>query len=250
VDIAALLAKCDVVGDRRDELLELAERAFEPSWWLEYGLNLPMRLTTLSDHEDAAIAIIGFETGLIPGLLQTKSYMTALMESLPIIPKGEIEERVELRMMRQDIHDHSKPPKCRFFLDEQTVTRTGAGREIMSEQVHHLLRMAVRPNIEIRVVPDAVGFHGGRLPFHLMEFAELNPVVYLENLNSAAFLEQKDTVAGYRSIVADLERVALDEGQSRAWLASVATALGQPREEHDEHAEPGEPDVAEKFFLG
>ncbi|WP_414635746.1 DUF397 domain-containing protein [Actinophytocola sp.] len=32
-----------------------------------------------------------------------------------------------------------------------------------------------------------------------------------------------------------LAKVALDEEHSRAWLASLATELGAPREEHDEH---------------
>jgi hypothetical protein len=237
-----------VVGDWRDELLELAERAFEPSWWLEYGERLPADLTTLSDHENAAILMTNFETSIMPGLLQTEDYMRALMRCLPVIPEVEIPDRIRLRLKRQEIHDRRKPPKCQFYLAEHVVTRTGPGREIMSEQVHHLLRMAVRPNIEIRIVPDAAGLHGGCPPFHMLEFTELNPVVYLEQLNSAAFLEKKDTVAGYRRIVADLERVALDEGQSRAWLATVATALGEPREEQDEHAAPGEPDVATEFL--
>lgn len=103
----------------------------------------------------------------------------------------------------------------------------------MSEQVHHLLRMSVRPHVEIRVVPDGAGFHAGQQPFHLMEFTELNPVLHIDNMTSVLFLERKDTINGYRRIVDDLSRIALDEGQTRAWLASVATALGEPREGQD-----------------
>jgi hypothetical protein len=116
----------------------------------------------------------------------------------------------------------------------------------MSEQVHHLLQMAVRPYVEIRVIPDAIGYHGGWMPFHLMDFTELNPVVYVENLNSTAFLEQQETIAGYRRIVADLDRVALDEGQSRAWLAELARTLGRSQEERNELAIYG---MAEEFHL-
>lgn len=175
--------------------------------------------------------------------------MTALMESMPFIPKEEIPERVALRTKRQDRHDQDNPPTCRFFIDEHVVTRTGAGRHIMSDQVHHLLRLAVRPHIHLRVVPDAGGFHSSHQPFHLMEFAELNPAVWLESLNSAALLEQRDTIAGYRLTVADLDRVALDEEQSRAWLATVATALSHPQEEHERYAAPGRPGVRKEFHL-
>lgn len=245
-DIAGFLAICGIHSPRRETLLNLARNAYEPSWWHEYGDRIPERLTTLSDYEDAAIAITNFANTLVPGLLQTQDYMRAQMRALPAITDEEIEERVLLRLARQNLFDRTYPARYRFFLEEAMLTRKGPGRQIMSDQVHHLLRMAVRPYVEIRIVPDDVGLHAGQLPLHLMEFTELHPVVFIENPNSAAFLEQKDTIAEYRRIVADLDRVALDEEQSRAWLATVATALGQPREEHDEHAPNG---VAEEFVF-
>ncbi|HEY0453636.1 DUF5753 domain-containing protein [Actinophytocola sp.] len=248
VDIAAFLALVDVTGTRREELLELAKDAYDLGWWQQFGDRLPERHLTLAAHEDLSTAIIEYQDGYVPGLLQTEAYMRALMRVLPTIPDGEIDQRVEMRTMRQDILDRKKPAKFQFFLDEYMVTRTGFGRQIMSDQVHHLLRMAVRPHVAIRVIPDAVGIHGGQMPFKLMDFLEINSVVFLENLTSTLFLERKDALESYRRIVADLDRVALDEGRSRAWLATVATTLGEPREEQDEHAPLGDPDVEEEHF--
>lgn len=238
-DVAAFLAICDIRNPRRAELLRLARNLFEPSWWQEYGQCLPEHLTILTDYEDAAIATTNFEAIIVPGLLQTESYMRALMRSNPVIPDHEIEDRVRLRLMRQQIFDRNPSAQFRFYLDEHVLARTGAGRDTMRDQAHHLLRMGVRPNIEIRVVPDAAGLNGGCMPFVLMEFTELNPVTYVENLNSAAFLEQRETITGYRRIVAGLGRVALDEERSRTWLARLATMLGRPRGEHDEHVVEG-----------
>ena len=133
-DIAAFLAICGITGPKRDALIRLTRDSYEPSWWLEFGERLPSRLSTLSDYEDAAIAITSFQNALVPGLLQTASYMRALMNSLPVIPKDEIEQRIELRRMRQDIIDGANPTKYRFFLDEVVFTRTGPGREIMSDR--------------------------------------------------------------------------------------------------------------------
>lgn len=248
VDIAAFLAICGITGPKRDELLELAQNAYEPGWWQQYDNRLPARHLTLIEHEDAAVAVTDFQTHLVPGLLQTREYTRALMRTLPVIPEEEIDERTELRWKRQDIFDRHHPARFRFFVDEHVLTRTtGFGRRVESEQVHHLLRMAVRPHVEIRVIPDAAGIHAAHEPFKLLEFSELNPVVFIENMTSALFLERKEPVAGHRHVVADLDRIALDEGQSRAWLASLASALGGPREEHDEHAPNGEPDLAEEF---
>jgi hypothetical protein len=85
----------------------------------------------------------------------------------------------------------------------------------MSEQVHHLLRMSVRSNVEIRVIPDAFGFHAGRQAFHMMEFTELHPVVHIETETSALFLERRPTTTAFRRVADALARVALSEGQSR-----------------------------------
>lgn len=247
-DISAVLALCGIIGPKRDQLMDLARHVNEPSWWQEYGDRLPPELCTLSDHEDAAIAITSFQTMIVPGLLQTDSYMRGLMTSNLAIPDDEVDERVKARKRRRRIFERRDQVRFRFFIDEYAVRRTGPGPVAMSDQLHQLLRMAVRPSVDIRIVPDAVGFHAGQQPFHLMEFIELNPVVHIEDMTSVFFLERKDTIAGYRRIAAELDRIALDEGQSRAWLAQVASELASPREEHDEHARPGHADLAEEFF--
>lgn len=235
-DIAALLAICGIKTPKRDELVELSRRANERGWWQEYGDRLPPELVTLTDYEDSAIAITSFEIARVPGLLQTEEYARAILRAYPNIPASELDERVRTRLRRHDVLERQPLAGFRFFLDESALTRTGPGWEIMSGQLHHLLRLSVRPNIEIRVIPDAVGFHAGEMSFQLMEFTELRPVVFIECPTSALFLERDDTIAGYRRIVANLDNVALSEVHSRAWLANLANKLGARREDHDEHA--------------
>jgi len=59
----------------------------------------------------------------------------------------------------------------------------------MSDQLHHLLRMSVRPYLTLRVVPAALGAHAGIAGhFTLLEFAELKPVAYLDSQTSSLFL--------------------------------------------------------------
>jgi hypothetical protein len=80
--------------------------------------------------------------------------------------------------------------------------------------------MAVRPNIVLRVVPEPVGIRDAK-PFTLLDFAALPTVAYLEQPTSAAFLEADDTIAAYRQLVDELDRRALDEMDTRGWLAAV-----------------------------
>ena len=231
-DVSAVLAVGRIVGPKRQELLEMARHATERGWWQDFGDRLPGEVRTLSDHEDSALTITNFETVVIPGLLQTPEYSTALITANPVIPEAETGDRVMARQRRQRIVDRQYPAQFRFYIDEYAVRRTGAGRRIMSEQVHQLLRMSVRPYIEIRVILDSVGFHAAQKPFQLMEFTEINPVLFIESDTSALFLERKDTIDSYRRTIAGLSKVALDEDRSRSWLAALASELGEERHAH------------------
>jgi hypothetical protein len=214
-DLVAVLAVCGIKGPAKQNLIQLAAHAHEPGWWQDYDDRLPIELQTLIDYEDAAIAITNFSTDMIPGLLQVPDYVRTIMRTSVAVPVNEVEVRVKARTRRRDIFDRPYPPRFRFFMDEYALRRTGPGRETMSDQVHHLLRMSTRPHVEIRVIPDASGFHAGKQSFHLMEFTELHPVVHIEAETSALFLERRPTTTAFRRMADALARVALTEGQSR-----------------------------------
>ncbi|HCT78759.1 MAG TPA: XRE family transcriptional regulator, partial [Micromonosporaceae bacterium] len=229
-DVASLLAMCGVGGTERDRLLRLTRESHQPGWWQQYGDRLPAELRTLIEHENSAVAITHYHSTLVPGLLQVADYVRAQIRASATIPADEIEERVRARLRRQEVFNRRYPARFRFFIDEYTVRRPGVDREIMSDQVHHLLRMAVRPHVEIRLIPGSVGFHAGHGgPFMLMEFAEINPVVYIENETSSLFGEQPESTRAYRAILRALAEVAFDEAQSRAWISRLARELsGHP----------------------
>lgn len=237
-DVASVLAMCDISGGERERLLRLAREAHEPSWLQEHGDRLPPKLLTLIDHENSAIAITEYQALLVPGLLQTSSYTRSVMRALATIPAEEVEERVEARLKRQEILNRIRPALFRFFMDDHVLLKTGPGREVMSEQLHHLLRLSVRPCVQVRILPDSVGFHAGSVgSFILMEFAEIEPVIHLEAEVSSTFAERPATIRAYRAVLNQLAKVALTEEESREWIARLATELGEPWEERDDLAE-------------
>ena len=62
----------------------------------------------------------------------------------------------------------------------------------MTAQLRHLLRMAERPNVSVRVLPLALGAHAGlRGPFVLLRFAAENDpdIVYIENRRGDSIFE-------------------------------------------------------------
>lgn len=98
------------------------------------------------------------------------------------------------------------------------------GADVMSEQLHHLLRMSVRPYLSVRIVPTEIGGHAGAAgSFTHLKFEKYESVVFVESHAAGLFLEDAASLAIYRSVLTSLDRTALDEEQSRAVITSIVT---------------------------
>jgi transcriptional regulator with XRE-family HTH domain len=233
LDISAFLAICGVKGQERERLLNLAREQHTPGWLQQHGSNLPEQLKTLIDHEGKAIKITEFEEARVPGLLQTGDYAQALIERNANVPPVEVEGRVATRLGRRSLFSKSRRPMLTFYLHEFVLRLPIGGREVMSEQLHELLRMSVRTYISIRIIPAAVGAHAGMAgACRLMDFAEFKPIAYIEEETAGHFLEEPEEIAAYRRIFASLSDSALDEGQSRDMIARLAVELYGGLDEH------------------
>ncbi|MGB6165859.1 MAG: helix-turn-helix transcriptional regulator [Pseudonocardiaceae bacterium] len=232
LDIAAFLGVCRVRHPERSRLLVLCQNQHIPGWLQQHGSRLPKQLRTLIAHENKAVAISDFQATLVHGLLQTGDYARAVISHNVNIPAEEVEERVTARLARRSLFSEERPARFTFYLHEAVLRLPIGGPAVMSEQLHHLLRMSVRSCVTLRVVPSALGAHAGLSgPFTLMEFAEFHPVIYLDSETSSLFLERREEATAYQRILAALADAALDEGQSRELIATLATELYADRED-------------------
>jgi Domain of unknown function (DUF5753) len=236
VEVSAILAVCGVTGEERERLLKLCKDQHTRSWFQQFGSRLPKQVRTLIDHENRATTITEFEALMMPGLLQTDAYARALISRYANVPDVEVEERVAARAARRTIFSRATRPTCRFFIHEFVLQLAAGSREVMSEQLHNLLLMSVRPYIRIQVVPASVGVHAGMAgAFTLLEAPEYQSVVYLEGETTGLFLEKRDEIAAYRNVLAELSAAALDEGESKELIATVAIDLyGDRGDQHDD----------------
>jgi hypothetical protein len=219
-------------------LLGLCQEQHTPGWFQQHGSRLPKQVLTLIDHESKAIAISEFQVTLVPGLLQTGDYARVVISRNVNIPPKEVEDRVAARLARQSLFSRERPAQFTFYLHEALLRLPIGGPAVMSDQLHHLLRMSVRSYVTLRVLPASLGAHAGLSgPFTLMEFNDFRPVVYLDSETSSLFLEKPEEIAAYRRILGALGETALGEGQSRELIATVATELYAEREDdHDDRA--------------
>ena len=222
--VALLLGICKVKGAEQKRLLALCREANRPGWYQQHGSHLPAQLRTYLDHEDKATAIHDFAPTVLPGSLQVADYASAVIASGANVPADDMEEWVAARLARQRIFGGRR--KISYLIHESVLRLPIGGEAVMSEQLHHLLRMSVRPYISLRVVPIAAGAHAGLAgAFILLEFAEIKPVVYVETETAAVFLEEDEEIAAYQRILGSLAAAALDERKSKELIGRLAVDL-------------------------
>jgi transcriptional regulator with XRE-family HTH domain len=225
VDVASFLGVCAVTGAERARLLDLCREQDKQGWWRQYGLRLPQQLVTLIDHENRASHTREFHATLVPGLLQTSDYAHALMLESGRLAVNDIADWVAMRLARQTLFSKSAA-KFEFFVHEFALRLPIGGSEVMSEQLHHLLRMAGRPRIAIRVVPAAIGGHAGTSgSFTLWDFPDYQPVAYVDGDAYCLFLEKPHETGAYRDVADGLDDVALTAHDSKEMIANLAIEL-------------------------
>ncbi|MEV8614582.1 helix-turn-helix transcriptional regulator [Amycolatopsis sp. NPDC051373] len=234
IDVVKMLTLMGVIGDEADEIYALCDDLDEPGL-LETYPNLPAQVKTLVWHEERASAIAAYQEMIVPGLLQTPAYARALAEEAGTVPdRDDLDQLIFARMSRQTLLSRQPLITFDFFLHE-FVLRLEVGRtdkSVMSGQLHHLLQLAVRPNVSIRIVPAALGGHAAVAGhFQLIDSEDFGPVAYIDSEVASLFLEKPEEIKAYRGVLKRLGSAALGEAESRELVADMAIELYSPGEQ-------------------
>ncbi|WP_446222255.1 helix-turn-helix domain-containing protein [Nocardia sp. IBHARD005] len=207
----------------RTAFFELARQASEPGWWHRYSDLLPSWFSTYLGLEQAASQIRTYEAQLVPGLLQTPEYTRAIVGLG--FDNAETERRVQVRQLRQDVLRRVDPPVVWAVIDEAVLHRPIGGRDVHKAQLRYLAELAELPNVTVQVLPYAAGGHAAAgSSFSILRFGEpeLPDIVYLEQLTSALYLERRQDLAMYLSVMDQLSVQAERPDRSREILLSYA----------------------------
>lgn len=220
IELITWLTFCGITGARLHELVDANHEATKDTWLQPYGKDSDR---TFIAEERRATKLVTYQSTLIPGLLQTKAYMRALLR--------DGEAGVERRLARQDVLRGEGALTATFFIDEAALRRVVGGHRLMHDQLMHLLVMADWKKVTIRVVPLEAGAHAGvDGPFDM--FDDQLVCIFLKVAN--VFLENPDHVAAFKDSIKDLDTLAMSEEQSRAYIAQMADEFSRPREDHDD----------------
>ena len=229
-DVADLLTLYGITDERlRARMLASAQDANAPGWWSKYGDLLPDWFEEYLGLEGAASVIRAFELQFVHGLFQTEAYARAVtLLGHKTAPAEEIDRRVSLRIKRQDILASPEPPQVWSVMDESVLRRPVGGRAVMRAQLDRLAEMARLPQVTIQVIPFGGGGHAAAGDsFTLLRFAEpeLPDVVYIEQLTSALYLDDRQDIDHYLEVMNDLSTEALTPDRTTQFIAEITREI-------------------------
>jgi transcriptional regulator with XRE-family HTH domain len=229
-DLRAMLTLYGVKNDEEvNELVEMTRASKERPWYSKYENVLSPAFAQYLGYESSASVIRGFQPLTIPGLLQTDDYARAVIEASR---SDEIDERVELRTIRQELLERSDAPEIYYVLDEAALHRIVGGVAVMRNQLRHLRDLAKQPRLSVRIIPFSAGAHTSmKGSFTILEFADWDEdVLYLETAGgSVTSREDQKVIAGYRENFELLSDAALDDQDSVALIESQVNELLTPQ---------------------
>ncbi|SMD09323.1 helix-turn-helix domain-containing protein [Lentzea albidocapillata] len=218
-DLMQLLGYCRVKPLEAQYLLALFRETRE-SGYLKIPDGPPDQVPLLLNQERLANEITVWSANLIPGHLQTADYMRAVIDGAARDKSTDYEKVIAAKLERRNLFHWSRT--FEFYVHEHALRLEGGGPDVMKDQYVHLLMMAQRSYITLRVVPNSVGVHAGSSgSFLRLSYEKFEPVIFLEGETSGLFLEDTKSLARYSSVLKRLDAQAMDPEQSKELITSI-----------------------------
>ncbi|MFE7466316.1 Scr1 family TA system antitoxin-like transcriptional regulator [Streptomyces sp. NPDC057499] len=188
--LPSLAASLDQLLDTKGALAEAVDGMPEidliPVWAGEY-LELELE----------ALALSWYDNQVLPGLLQTETYATAVFRNrIPAFSEQEVAVQTETRMKRQEILHRSSPPTISFVVWEPVLGLQLTDDEGHAEQLRHLRECADLPGICLQVLPLNHRTHAGLDgPFILLETPDFQRVAYSESQRGSLLVSDPDEIS-------------------------------------------------------
>lgn len=217
---------------RQDGFLALARESGRERWWREFEDRFPQDFLDLIDLEEEVAHCRSFEPGVVHGLLQTPAYAEAVIGEGAAGALDDLRRtRVRVRMERQRVLAREEAPlELWVVLGEAALRHRFGGREVLADQLCHLVEQARLPNVTLQVLPFTAGaYPGGPRPFSLYRFPHPSTVevVHAEGPVAHGYLETPQDTAAFADIFDHLRAIALAPLESQEFIAELARQLSR-----------------------
>ncbi len=227
-EVAALLALCGVVGERRDFLVRMAHERSIAAW------GKPEQVAVLRSLRWDATRIVEFSAVMVPELLWTDDYAEAVLSRTVGVELDEVPGLVGTINQDNAMLYRTKTPYYEVIVSEAALRLRMGSAQVMAGQLRKLVEDGRRMGVTILVVPMAVDAHAGpRGSFALVTRRDLL-VAAIEDVVSLRFVDDPDGVLAYVRIIDTLRARALTSSASRNLIKSIMVeCYGEPDSAHD-----------------
>ncbi len=175
----------------------------------------PKYFADFSTAEGTAALLRAYETRLVYGLLQVEAYARVILRS---------EEAVQARMRRQDLLTKEGAPTLFVVLDASILLRQVGSREVMREQLEHLIAMSARDNVILQIAP--IAYHrDARASFTIATQADRSEAVYIETAVGGETSTEVSDLSSANETFSRLQAHSLSAGQSVEMMRKVVREL-------------------------
>ncbi|MFJ5026747.1 helix-turn-helix domain-containing protein [Streptomyces sp. NPDC088560] len=178
----------------------------------------------VAEMEQHAETIEEWAPMLLPGLLQTKEYAQAVIETgSPWLPTATIERQVSARLERARLWENDEPPAFWTVIREPLVRTSLLSSEEMAKQLEHIARVVRSARGVLQILPETDAGHPLMMGMiKVMTFPDAPPVVYTEGLHSGQLIDYPPIVKDYRRSYDLLRAAALPPEASLAMIERAA----------------------------
>ncbi|WTW93966.1 helix-turn-helix domain-containing protein [Streptomycetaceae bacterium NBC_01309] len=177
--------------------------------------------------EQRAVSLCTYECRLVPGLLQSESYVRAVFDnSIPLLTDEQLAAQATARLERQKMLYERPHVPFSFIVEESVLRRRLGGVEVMREQIHHILTLSSLRNVTFQVVPLGAEVHAcldGSV--RLLETPEGRRLAYSEGQQNGRLISDPKEVHLLCERYATLRSQALNPIESRSLLERLRGEL-------------------------
>ncbi|MFI1205871.1 helix-turn-helix domain-containing protein [Streptomyces sp. BHT-5-2] len=209
--------------ERADELLG-ARGVLKAAIPLLEEAQYPMFFRDVAKLERKCVRRCSYETLVVPGLLQTKDYARAVIEShVPVHADEEVERLVSGRLERQGLLTREDRPPLHFVVEQCALERPIGGREIHREQMAEVLERLHLRNVTLQVMPTNIEEHpclDGALV--LLDMPDPRTLGYVEGHARSQLVSDRKKVAELVQRYAMIRTQALSTRESLQFIEKLA----------------------------
>lgn len=199
--------RLDNVLDTNGEIAEAWDDLLEQIKQVRY----PTHFVAFPKAEASADQLRVYETHLVYGLFQTEAYARVLLID---------DESIATRMKRQELLNKKPPPLISVVLEESILHREVGSKEVMREQLEHLIKLSLREGVFIQIAKTG-HYRNAKASFHIATQPDRSEIAYIVKATGGEITRDPSELSKVSAVMHTLTAQSLNTHDSRSLLRKV-----------------------------